>query len=285
MINNWVSIKTILAEISDTLPETFWNEDQIIEWASKALRAMRLVETYEMVPHFTTIRDYKAKLPKGYVQMEQVALRKGCPTNLVSYDFDCLKEINTESDVQTLFKANNLINSNYYRTQWVPMRLNRSGHFIMRHVSSEYREWTERHYNGEHCPECEYSWSIDAHGCLISDLKEGVICMIHYRWPLDEDGYFKIPDHETIREAIRAYVMKRHWETRWNLKEEGSGERMQYYANKWSIARKAANGAVKAVNIEVLENIRQMTNNLLPTSRRYYQFFGNLSASEYTPNM
>ena len=258
---NYVSIRSIFPTLA--LDRSQIDEYRILEWATEAYESINVKQEYEDKVAVINIENHKGRLPSGINSISSVAYLHNVSPNQEDWKSICellsqedqvmcgcnitFSETNTGSlDVEppaTLpvnyyapnqyniqrVKSQGIINnyslwmkSSFYSNNFSFMRL-RKGAFS-----------TQIHCSG--CPnlscfDCEHTYNVTPNGEIVTDFKEGVVCVAYKSIPLDNEGLVMIPDDPDIRKAINAYVSAKHWELRWNMKEQGSGERYQTFLN------------------------------------------------------
>jgi hypothetical protein len=74
----------------------------------------------------------------------------------------------------------------------------------------------------------------------------------------DEDDNWLIVDNEVVKKAIETYCIKKFWEKRMNLKEEGAYNMYQMYGNQYEILAPKATGELMMPDYFEYQNIRNM---------------------------
>lgn len=60
------------------------------------------------------------------------------------------------------------------------------------------------------CTSCEYEYSVSPSGIITTNFLEGTIMIAYLAWAKNEDNEILIPDDETLKEALRQYVLFRY---------------------------------------------------------------------------
>lgn len=273
MVTKWVPLQSVLDTVQDTLPGNFWNENIVLEHASRAMEMINVRSQYQDDIKHVQVVNHKAKLPKGLLQINQIAYK----TNfcLTTEDRAAIEEaLGTNNEPymtgSTLWLHSTWLESPYYKTYWKPLRLSTNTFALAVHC--------------ENCvnigAECGENYTVTPDGTITTSFKEGYLCISYTRYPMDCDDNFLIPDNEYYKEAIRTYIMMRIWEFRMNLKEEGADRLYLMYRDQWSLMKAKAIASIEMPTIDEMENIRNIHNRLVPRFRRYYGFFGNLASEE-----
>ena len=276
-VHSWTSIRRILGDIEDIIPKDLFNEAECLEWASIALGKVGGYPALEEDVKFAFVSEFQAPLPKGLLQINQIAYK--ADTALLQQDIDELKALLTARDkdqseaidaVNTKLLSRIIASSNFVKNGFKPLRLNTSSFGRALHASDCTNLYSD----------CKESYSIRPNGSILTTFKTGCLYISYVRYPLDKFGDFLVPDNEDLLDALKTYCLMKVWEKRWNMKEEGSSERFQYYGSTWEGLMAKARASIILPSIDELENIRTMRNRLIPVERRYNTFFGNLGTEE-----
>ncbi len=190
MTTKYISINSVLYDLSLTLPERLYNENQMSEWAHKALRLIRSDQMLESKLALLTIEDHKVELPSDLKYLIQVAYKV---ENSITNDTDLI--LPTDSSL-----ADQLLQVTGTTFPWRAMRL------------------TTNPYHGSicldeqiiQCTDCSHTFSVSSNLVLTSTLQEGLILVAYMGYPVDEDGSALIPDDEELKEAILYYLLYRY---------------------------------------------------------------------------
>lgn len=272
MITKWTSIKSVLLTLQGMIPADMYNEVLLIEDCARAMDMIGAIIQYKPNVVFKHVENYSTTLPKGLIQINQIAYKK----NFI------LTEANAQAIRDTLGIDNeqymedsdlpNLawLGSNEFRSAWQPLTLNTNTFALSVHCDD--------------CPNiganCQYSYTVTPDGEITTTFKEGYICISYLSYPLDCDGNFMIPDDEDYKEALRSYCLMRNWEMRWNMKEEGADARYSKYQQLWGLFKAKATASIRMPDVAEAQNLLEITSRLIPKARRFYSFFGNLNSPE-----
>jgi len=70
---NYVTIKSVLAQIALILDDRYWNETVLLEHATRAIRAMNLEDKLEQKVAVLDVSTHKANLPLDFKYLTQMA--------------------------------------------------------------------------------------------------------------------------------------------------------------------------------------------------------------------
>lgn len=256
----FIKLKTVLSDLASTVDPTYWNEADVVEWSFKGMRKINAFEQYELWMSFAPVADYKASLPEDLSKLVLAAYKisGGIATDLEAIQHDLGVD---NENYYSGFNESGLFLSNYR-----PLRLERSP-FSNEVLCEECKNMTTH---------SEHAYRINANNTITTSFQEGSVCFAYLRYPVDCDGDYLIPDLEDYVDALRSYVLSRYWESRWNANEGGTFDKYDYYSTRWQTLCRKVKGQLKRLNIlDLLENIRQMSNRLVPKERDYYTGFSN----------
>ena len=272
MVHKWTNIKAVLAEVASTIPSDLWRESDAIEWAAIAMDKIGAQPQYEHAIHFDQVVNHKVCLPKGLVQVHMIAYKLN--STLTQEDLDAIErslgiddEVNMESSglaIQAYLANRDFTNA------WAPLRLSTNAFALSVHC--------------DNCANidnsCNETYTISPNGIITTSFNTGYVCISYYRYPTDSEGNFLIPENAEYVDALRKYIMMRIWEKRRNMKEEGADSIYKDYRAEWSLAKARATADVRDPDVNQMENLKNIYTRLIPKTRRYAGFFGNLSSEE-----
>lgn len=192
MTINYISIKSVLHDLSLMIDERYWNETAMEEWITKALRQLNIEPALEQAVSLVELCEHKAILPSDLKYLTQVAFKATPePSDELSA---ILSNLDLPED-SNLFLYHSLLKS----LVWVPLKL----------TTNPYHNSICLDETLMQCPGCQYEFSVSPSMVLTSNLKDGLLLVAYLRYPLDKDGSALIPDDETLKESILHYAMYR----------------------------------------------------------------------------
>jgi hypothetical protein len=266
-VNKWIELKAVIPSVLDVIDDNIVDEGMIYEMAYKAMKMLQVHSTKIPKVKFIYIENYKACLPKDVDQVEMVIHKekievKHCVEKLTDY-------FSSYGHKPGLLDPDNFVKY-LIQDDWGVM-LNASNKF-----SSTY--FCGKEYNFNYT--CKHDYNIVPGNVIITSMKEGLIA-ISYLADAMLDDEIMIPDDEEFIEALKSYVLKTVWESRWNIKEEGADGRFQYYALEWALKKANVKGKYKMPTLEEMEQIKWERLRLLPKKEHistFFQFVGMPSA-------
>ena len=258
------SIRSIFPTLA--LDRSQIDEHRILEWATDAYESLNVKAEYENKVAIINIENHKGVLPYGLNQIMSVAyLHNSSPSqsdwnsicDILSSDdaASCCCDssspsVQTNTDVTSDVPPATLPVNYYAPNQYNIERVKVQG------IINNYTLWVRSSFflnnfsfmrlrnkpfavqiHCSNCPnlscyDCDYTYNITPEGEIITEFQTGVVCIAYRSIPIDDEGLIKIPDDPDVRKALNAYVSAKHWEMRWNMKEEGAYERFQIFLNQ-----------------------------------------------------
>lgn len=241
----YISIKSVLFNLSLIIDERYWNEINIMEWATSALRTMNIIPLLEDKVKVIELCEHKATLPSDMRFLTQVAY----------YD-STLPLVTLDDSVATTYP-------------WVNMRLSSSPFALSICLDKSITQ----------CTHCTHHYSLSPDMTLTSSARNGSLMVAYKSFPVAEDGSALIPDDETLKQALLNYVLYNYWMVKYQMKEEGADQRMQFHLSMWStLSKKAMN--LNRPTIGQLDNIMRVWNHLVPTQNRMDHLMTTLTNAE-----
>lgn len=282
---SYTSINSVLYDLSTTIPEQYWNETVMLEWAYKALHKINMHTKYHQTVAILQVESHKAQLPKDLKYITQIVYRE----ELTDYDvtfFQDLMNITSDSWNPTSLHMSNTtglpskaVNAlfAYSKTYWKPLRL--SSNPFVKTIHSDISLFTEGTWDYL-CPQCAHEYTVDPDLCLTTTLKDGYLLVSYLRMPTCVDGSIMIPDDEDVKEAIFHYVLYRYFLKRSFLKEEGAEQQRDWHLLRFETLKIKASGKAHQPSIDQLENIKAERDHLVPKGNRYSGMFSQLGQYE-----
>lgn len=270
---NFVSIKTVLSDVIDTIDERYITNSDVLEWASKALGQMGCIEFYHPFVKFLRVDNYETYLPKGTIQVNQILYKTDF--QLSNYDMSELSSLVDEDDFNKVYKNFELKyaeRNSYLTNKWQPLRAS-TNNFMLSVLCDN---------SPNLLAGCNEEFTILPNGKIATSFKSGWIIVSMFRANIDENGDYLILEDDELIEALRFYVLYRLWEKRWNMKEDGSDTRFTYYKSQWGLYKNMVRGKMKLLTEDQYQNIIEYSNSLLPKTKRYYNYFGTLGSADKT---
>ena len=143
-----------------------------------------------------------------------------------------------------------------------------------------------------HCEKCiniDYTSEDSYHiqnGMLISTLEQGSICLAMLKYPTDDNGYPKIPDNYSYKEAITRYIKMKIADAMFFSDPSPSNEKRfgKYEADWHWYCRQAKNQAMMPSNLAEREKIFRINRRMIKLNKEFYNFYGNNGLERFRLN-
>lgn len=268
----YVSIRTVLYDISTMLDSKEWNEANMLEWAYRALRKNKSNKVYTTKVVFLNVIEHKFILPKDLKYIYQIAY-KVCTSDQLITD---IKEILGLTD--PLLEDSNIPYSvavNFSKipfNKWTPLRLSPSPFALAVHCSGL-----------PPCNNCDQDYTIDETLTGTTSLKEAKLLVSYMAYPQNEDGDALIPDDPDLKDAIMHYCLYRHYLSK-SLKAVGTDQyadkQKMWHLSMFETLSAKASGQLNMPSLNELDNMKRNANRLVPRAHQYDKFFLGLNHEE-----
>lgn len=277
---NFVSINSVLYDLSTVIPEEHWNKTVMLEWIYKGLGKLRVHTKFQEALCVLEVISHKAQLPKDWKYITQIAYKETFSDvdattfqDLLGIDADQKHMANPTALAQKAANAT----LDYMRTNWTPMRLASNPFTKSIHTNISI---FPQHAFTRSCPECKHEYTVDPDGCITTTLPNGYILLSYLRNPKGNDGHALIPDNEDLKEALVHYALFRYFMVRAIRKEQGAHQERDYHRAMFSTLKTKAAGALNSPSLDQLENIKNQQDHLVPRSNRWDGMFSKLNQPE-----
>lgn len=265
---DYISIDSILFDLSNSLDEKYWEENKMREWATKGFLKMHNAKKYINKVVCLPIVEHKSKLPSDTKIINQILYKE---------DITTTEELLTE--VQSLTgipdpDTNALSNSTtptkiiesaypYFKNQWKTMKTSNANF-----VGKE----NEDYPTGLLCAE----YGVDVNKCLTTNLRSGYMLISYKGLPTDDSGTYLIPNQEDLKDALYHFCLYRLWDSRANIKEEGAGPLRDHNLRMYQTLKAKASAFLNQPDEGEMENIKNERNRLSPSSYKRSQGWSTL---------
>lgn len=269
-MTKYVSIKSVLYDLSLTLDSTMWNQKTMTEWILKGLRKTASDSILKDTIYYAIVENHKVKLPTDLKYINQIVYYAGSNTTKESL-VDILKEQLRREVLPT-----NLILTLQANTKWSPLKLNNSpfANMLFCDPISE-------------CLNCEHEYTVDESMILTTDIKKGIIVISYKAYPKDDSDEYLMPDDEDLKEALMYYCMYRYYLSKLSGVAMNDKSLLNFYIQERQMCLKMFEtlkakyvGNSNQPTIDQIENIRKMRDRLVPRTDGYNKLFTNLNNDE-----
>jgi hypothetical protein len=269
----YVSIKSILYDLSTTIEPSEWNESTVIEWALKASRKIGVIDMLTPKHELCEVIGHTFKKP------------------------DDLKTL-TQVWVYTLSVSNPYFNSSIelarLRQQvvdrlqvpkpdiWLDGILNARGGSI----SQTSKTWRVLYKNtGTPMMPC-----LQEKSCMMEYREEGnaikvtpktAIVLLSYLAYAQDNGEYMIPDNENFKEALTNYILYRLYDAKVKVEPNqfNQAERNMHLQRYNTLAARAK-GELNSPDVGTLENLKNIRTRMMPKGNLFESGFQSLNQPE-----
>lgn len=296
-ISRYISIDSVLHDVSLILDDPHYNEHKMREWAIQGYRKLRVHDQYQVKVALLQVISHKVILPADLRHIAQIAYKTNVTTDQIT-ELRRIMNIENEADNPALRYmvdpegfATRILNTTLsgLGTPWKPMR--RSTNSFIKTVGLDASIYGDDestpNFNFTHklnCPECEHEYTVDHNLCLTTTLADGFIWVSYLAHISDTKGRVLIPDDEDLKDALMHYCLYKYWLTKSSIKEEGAIRERDWHLSMYQTLKTKAAGNINMPDTDRMENIAQLTNRLVPRRHMYSGFFDKLNHRENITN-
>ena len=255
--NKYISIKSVIYDLLNTIDERYWNEARMLEWATKAVRKLNVINSFVTKVVEVEVCNHKATLPSDFIYLNQISYRTKPDS------FELQLTLPSQGFADQLAPVPQVI-------PWKPMMASPNPYLDSICLDNKLI----------YLPNCNHEYGIDENGIITTTLKEGTILISYLAYPINSNGDSMIPDDEDLKEGILHYLLYRYWMSKFSMKEDGADSRMKFHLDMWDMYSRKIAGKLNMPDLGTLENIKSMRDRLVPRTNRYQQMFLTLNAYE-----
>lgn len=304
-VYNYVTVDTIISKaLREGLTSVGFNESDTIEMIGEALEAIGATAQLEEGVEFLELKDHAVALPSGLAEIIQVAYSPEiytaaeCTKTVEEGNTDntCQECDTTGEETEECWSCHN----KYYIPEQRYYDVIRDYPFVSNFNTTFYKNYrplslntsTFRSSLGLHCDKCinvDYTSEDSYHiqdGRIVSTLQEGSICLAYLKYPTDENGYPKIPDNYSYREAITRYIKMKIADAEFFGDPSPANEkRFSKYESDWHwYCRQAKNKALMPQNVTEREALHRVNMRMIKLNKEFYNFYGNNGLERFRLN-
>lgn len=271
---NYISIQSVIDDVQSIIPESEWNEDNILEWIAKAYKSINLEARYETAIALLEVQEHRATLPCDIQVINQIFYKADYEATVE--DLESVKCALGLTDNKPWVKhmahsdefIQSVLNTNDFGRFFKPLRRNASNFGVTPCVSNK--------VPNSACRET-YSLGIDY---ITTSFKEGCIVLSFKKFITDDDGLFMIPDNEELKMALFHFCLYRWWMARSIFKEQATFRERQIHYREWARLKRSAVAKLNRPDTDIMERIKSTRNRLVPRENFYDRGFSNLTNRE-----
>lgn len=301
----------IFSKLDRDLTSEFSEED-IIEWTGEALEFMQAVRAYEETVAFIEVKNHQCPVPKGMHGIIQIARNNTytCPTSdccnpaIVTScinDTGCVPTVGVNPCVcppsdavwldcngqpivaydlayyrpyfdLRLESFNTFANTNYYKSNYTPIRLATSSMFSGIECGS----------NPNPYHSCKDEYNLIQGTTLRFSFQQGAVAVAYLKQIVDiETGYPMIPDSISHITAVVSYIIYKKFSKEFYRGRDGADRKMAKAEQDWQwYCGQATSNDKMITGLDEHQNFLDQRQYMLPRLNQYYGFFGNLNEPE-----
>lgn len=234
---NYVSAQEVMASVKRLLISPV-DEATLFEWLFDAFDAIPGVSKLEECVGFMSVKNGKAEKPKAMQEVVQLALNccEGVTRTRYAEEYAIYEQDPSESREEALLKdplaffaptphlhwADHWGRAHADCFEWIrpssysflraSVQTQRDGHVMFRDSGLTYR--FDYPY---------FTFSFDS----------GQVAICYRRFKLGEDGLPLIPDHASVRQALKFYILWNYWMEQWQRGEQGAEGKYIKFERDW----------------------------------------------------
>lgn len=269
----YISIRSVLYDISTMMDSKEWNEANMLEWAYRALHKNKANKIYTTKVGLVDVIDHKFPLPDDLRFLHQIVY-KICSTEGLLEDVREALGLTDEEWGDSTIPYRVLLN--YYNSsvnQWKPMTLSSTPFALSMHCGARIPQ----------CTNCEHSYAVSEDFIVTTTLKQGKALISYLAYPTDQDGDALIPDNGDLRDAIMHYCLYRHYMGK-SLKamgnDQAANQQREWHLSMYEILSAKAKGSIDLPTLAQYENYRRTHNRLVPRVQQFDKMFLGLNQEE-----
>jgi hypothetical protein len=265
---DYIPLQSIVGRVLPFIPDQYLDESQLLEWASEAMEDLLTYKTYEKALCFTTVTNHIAEIPVGLYGLELI-MYKQAVDDIMDISGSIVTTAAPTYSVTTS-PIDFLLNSPTSK-KWKGLAPSTSIFSLGMMCEGADHNMISM---------CEHTYSIDImRRRFLFTFDAGDIAIAYLRAPMNDDGDFLIPNKEYLKRALEAYLMRRVWEVRTNMKEEGAGAMLKHYINEYQLLSAKAVGEQMMPSLTDYANLSNL-NKLVREDSKFAFGLGNLGFTE-----
>jgi hypothetical protein len=306
---NLVPLQAVIGRVLTLLPKDSISADLLEEWAYESYESIAPVDVYENETAFVKVVNNRAVPPQGATNILMILydqdsidpdskryVEKTNTTTEVKTEKEILEGNTTHTTIETTITTKdpvklknqpgipvynskdpdyNVVNQQLYRfikpgyrQNWRPLPISTN----VFHSSILLGAPPEFYKN------CGHTFSIQK-GCILTTFCEGTLAIAYKSLPKNEDGEFLIPDFEYVKKALETYMLKRYWQWKLNLREDGAYSMYRMYSQEYELLATKATGELMMPSLIDYQNLRNM-NKFIKEDSPFSVALGALNSQE-----
>jgi len=262
---SYVSIESLLYDLSLSMDPSTWNTSAAKEWALQSVRGIGGLSIYTDKVEYYVVSNHKLKLPEGFRVLNQIQIYTPSIANNLDINQQLLERIQRRIDHPSpeLF----LEGSSGYNN------LGPYGQTISGTINTYADKW-ETCYKSSNawCSSCdphapskcvpEYKEQMDS---IHFSFANGLIC-VSYKAYAEKDGEYLLADIPSLKEAVRYYVLYRIYDAACRVEpNQFSVAERDRCMKLYSTYKLKAVGDINSAHLDIgqMENLKMMNNKFI----------------------
>ena len=256
---NLVPLESIVTRVLRVLPKDTVTQDELEEWAYEAYESIAPKEIYEIGVSYQSVYNNTSPIPQGAFRILMVlykTLENGnnncvsCGAPATQYEDDSKLDGSLySSDGTTISQLPLDYIKPSQRNTWMPLAY--SENYFHNSLLAKNSPNVYTH--------CEHSFSINARTkCIVTTFSEGYLAIAYTSIPKDDEGNWLIVDTETVKKALETHCLKRYWQLRMNMREDGAIGMYKNYSNEYEMLAPKATAELMMPDFFEYQNLRNM---------------------------
>lgn len=261
----YIPLEAIVYDASLVIPEDQFNKTKATELAARGYRKLSLPAKYVTNTIILEVIDHKALIPDNLVEINQIAYTTSSSLEIIK---SLESEFDDESRNSELINVGGIVSTilDSKSSMWSPLKKN-SSTFKPTNFSND-------------CRDCNQSYALDLSCCITTTFKNGYLLVSYLGHTVNENGEILIPDNDNLKEALVYYILY------WNILSKKNRTKQDYadrdhYLQMWQTLSHKAVGQINEPTIDEMENIKNMTNRIIPKNM-WRSFFNVLNDEQRT---
>ncbi len=272
-----VPLESVILKVLELLPKDSISEEKIEEWAYESLESIAPQEVYDINVSFERVHNHKARIPKGTFKINMILYETFEHGNNTDFPVEQYTELSknvkyTSVEPAYIVKQDELhqfINLTY-RNSWRPLSI----------CTNVFHKSILLHNSPNIYSHCKHCFSIDIRsGCIITSFDMGRLAISYSSLPQDDNGKFLMPDNQEIIKAVETYCLKRYWQFRMNMHEDGAYNLYNLYTKEYELLAPKATGVMMMPDYIEYQNLRNI-NKFIKEDSPFSVALGALNNSE-----
>lgn len=279
MNHKFISLKSVLADLSAMVPQDSFNEILFYEWSAQGLNKIRPNIGYRMCNAIIPIVEHNAVLPNNFQNLISAAVLPATSDTEVTYYDSIIREMTSLNEPNNIYVINDediiqKIRANFTDTRKLQIMHKATSSFL-----PSYTQNTEIAKPNLESPQ----YHIVEGTCIITNVLTGFILISYLAIPTAKDGDLLIPDNQDLKEAIYHYCMYRWYSSKISTAEYSAlnhlkQEREFHLSMFQTLSLKSKN--LELPDVGTMENLVNIRNRMVSVTTGFENGFGTINTPE-----